>query len=97
VPAYVIGDIDVHDPETYREYVALVPGTLEPFGGRFVVRGGAHESLEGDWRPRRLVVLEFPSADHARRWYASEGYVKAMAIRRRAATGNLVLVEGTAP
>jgi uncharacterized protein (DUF1330 family) len=96
MPAYVIADIDVHDSETYRGYTALVPGTLEPFGGRFLVRGGEHELLEGDWQPRRLVIVEFPSADHARRWYASEDYVAAMAIRDRASTGNVVLVEGTA-
>jgi uncharacterized protein (DUF1330 family) len=94
--AYVIADIDVHDQEAYREYAALVPGTLQPYGGRFLVRGGAFGTLEGDWRPRRVVVLEFPSADHARRWYGSQEYVAAMAIRQRASTGNLVLVEGTA-
>jgi uncharacterized protein (DUF1330 family) len=94
--AYLILDIDVHDAELYREYMALTPGTLKPFGGRFLVRGGEHEVLEGDWRPRRLVVVEFPSIDHARRFYASEDYVAAMAIRKRAATANTVLVEGTA-
>jgi uncharacterized protein (DUF1330 family) len=92
--AYVIADIDVHDPEAYREYVALVPGTVEPFGGRFVVRGGEHETLEGEWRPHRLVIIEFPSADHARSWYASDAYVAALAIRRRASTGSVVLAEG---
>lgn len=92
--AYVIADIDVHDAEAYREYVALVPGTIEPFGGRFIVRGGDHQSFEGEWRPHRLVVIEFPSADDARRWYASDAYVTALAIRQRASTGSLVLVEG---
>jgi uncharacterized protein (DUF1330 family) len=92
--AYVIADIDVHDPEAYREYVALVPGTVEPFGGRFIVRGGEHETVEGDWRPHRLVIIEFPSADHARRWHASEAYVTALVIRQRASTGSVVLVEG---
>lgn len=96
MPAYVIADVDVHDPDAYREYAALVPATLEPFGGRFLVRGGDHASLEGDWRPGRLVVLEFPSADHARRWYASEAYGAAKGIRHRASTGRLVVVEGTA-
>lgn len=94
MPAYVIADIDVHDREEYQRYGALVPATLEPFGGRFVVRGGESESLEGPWQPRRLVVLEFPSADHARRWYASPEYVAAMAIRHSASAGSLVLVEG---
>lgn len=95
MPAYVIADVDVHDQETYREYAQVVPGTLEPFGGRFLVRGGGYEVLEGEWRPHRLVVLEFPSADHARRWYTSEAYATAMALRHRASSGNLVLVEGT--
>jgi uncharacterized protein (DUF1330 family) len=94
MPAYVIADIDVRDAETYREYVALVPGSIEPFGGRFVVRGGEHETLEGEWQPRRLVIIEFPSAEHARRWYASEDYTAARAIRQRASTGSLILVEG---
>ena len=93
--AYVIADIDVKDPELYREYAALVPGTLEPFGGRFIVRGGEIEPLEGAWRPRRLVVIEFPSADHARRWHASAEYAAAMVIRHRASAGKLVLVQGT--
>jgi len=92
--AYVISDIDIHDAEAYREYVALVPGTLEPFGGRFLVRGGDHETLEGEWHPHRLVVIEFPSADQARGWHESEAYGAAMAIRHRASTGSLVLVEG---
>lgn len=95
MPAYVIADVDVHDLEAYREYAALVPATLEPHGGRFLVRGGSWEALEGDWRPRRVVVLEFPSIEHARSWYESEAYAAAMAIRQRASTGNLVLVEGT--
>ena len=93
--AYVIADIDVHDQEAYREYGTLVPATLQPHGGRYVVRGGSHETLEGDWRPRRLVVIEFPSAEHARRWHASQEYAPALAMRQRASTGNLVLVEGT--
>ena len=92
--AYLIADIDVHDLDTYREYASHVPATLEPFGGRFLVRGGGHEPVEGDWRPKRLVVIEFPSADHARQWYASDAYVAAMKIRHRASSGGIVLVEG---
>ncbi|HEX7268485.1 MAG TPA: DUF1330 domain-containing protein [Streptosporangiaceae bacterium] len=94
--AYVIADIDVHDQDAYREYSALVPDTLRPYGGRFLVRGGAFETLEGDWRPRRVVVLEFPSAEHARRWYGSQEYAAPLAMRHSASTGRLVLVEGTA-
>ena len=93
--AYVIADIDVHDQEGYREYAALVPATLKPHGGRFLVRGGAHETLEGDWQPRRMVVLEFPSVGDAKRWHGSHEYAAAMAMRQRASTGSIVLVEGT--
>jgi uncharacterized protein (DUF1330 family) len=92
--AYVIADISVHDQDTYREYAALVPDTLKPHGGRFIVRGGASETLEGDWQPRRLVVIEFPTADDARRWHESPEYAPALAMRQRSATGSLVLVEG---
>ena len=92
--AYVIADIDVQDAETYRDYVALVPGTLEPFGGRFLVRGGAHSTLEGSWQPKRLIIVEFPSAEHARRWYESDAYVAAIDIRQSSSSGSLVLVEG---
>jgi len=94
MPAYVIADIDVQDAETYRDYVALVPGTLEPFGGRFLVRGGAHTTLEGSWQPKRLIIVEFPSAEHARRWYESDAYVAAIEIRQSSSRGSLVLVEG---
>ncbi|HEY7014290.1 MAG TPA: DUF1330 domain-containing protein [Streptosporangiaceae bacterium] len=92
--AYVIADIDVHDREAYQEYAALVPGTIESYEGRYLVRGGQHETLEGAWQPHRVVVTEFPSADHARRWYESPEYQAALAIRQRASTGSLILVEG---
>jgi uncharacterized protein (DUF1330 family) len=94
--AYVIADVDVHDQQTYQEYAALIPATLQPYGGRVTVRGDAPETLEGDWQPRRIVVLEFPSSEHARRWYTSQDYIAAMAIRHRASTASLVLVEGLA-
>ena len=64
------------------------------YGGRYLVRGGPHEVLEGDWRPTRLVVLEFPSVAAARRWYASEEYNQAKPLRLEHAVGHLVLVEG---
>jgi len=92
--AYVIADVDVTDPASYAEYRTLVPKSLEPYGGRFLVRGGAHEVLEGEWKPKRLVVLEFPTRAAAERWYASEEYRHAKAIRLRAARTNVVLVEG---
>lgn len=97
MPAYVIGDVTVENPERYRDYTAHTESTLEPFGGRFIVRGGAHESIEGDWRPGRLVVIEFPDADAARGWYESERYREILPIRHEASTGSLVLVEGVSP
>ena len=94
MPAYVIADIDVHDPDAYKEYAALVQATLEPFEGRYLVRGGACEALEGDWEPKRFIVLQFPSADHARSWYTSPEYVKVMAVRHGSSTGRLILAHG---
>lgn len=97
MPAYVLGDITVTDPARYPDYAAHTERTLEPFGGRFVVRGGASEVLEGDWAPGRMVVIEFPDARSARDWYASEAYREILPIRQAASTGSLVLVEGYGP
>jgi uncharacterized protein (DUF1330 family) len=94
MPAYVIADIDVHDPDTYMEYVALVRATLDPFEGTFLIRDADPHTLEGDWRPKRIVVIEFPTAEHARGWYESPGYVKIMPIRDRSSTGSLILAHG---
>ncbi len=92
--AYVIGNIDVRDPDLYAEYRQQVPATLAQYGGKFLVRGGAHETLEGGWQPKRLVVLEFESMEAAKRWYDSEEYRGPKALRGRAALSELVLVEG---
>lgn len=93
--AYVIAQIDVQDPVRYADYVKLTPGTIEPFGGRFIARGGRAEKLEGDIAVNRVVVLEFPSYQQAMDWYESDGYRVAMAIRRSSSKGSLILVEGT--
>ena len=92
--AYVIADIEITDPHAYEEYRRRVPATIAQYGGRYVVRGGATEVLEGDWQPRRLVVIEFPSLAQARRWYDSEEYREPRAIRQRCSRGHAVLVEG---
>ena len=92
--AYVIAEVNVTDPGLYDEYRKLVPATIEKYGGRFAVRGGAVESKEGGWAPERLVVLEFPSMEQARRWYHSPEYAPALAIRLKAAKAKLILVEG---
>ena len=92
--AYVIGDIEVTDPALYEDYRKQVAATVQKYGGRFVVRGGKSETLEGSWHPKRLVLLEFPGIDAAKRWYHSEEYKPLLAMRLKASKGNLVLVEG---
>lgn len=96
MPAYLIADVTITDAAGFEEYRTQVPATVRKYGGRFVVRGGAVQALEGDWRPRRLVVLEFPSVEQARRWYDSEEYRGPKALRLRSAKTNLILVEGAA-
>ena len=93
--AYVIVDVEVTDPEAYREYTRQVPGTLEPYEGRFVVRGGPYETLEGDWAPQRVVLIRFPSVERAKAWHASPAYQAILPIRlAHARTNFLTVVEG---
>lgn len=93
--AYVIAEVNVTDPTLYEEYKKLVPATVEKYGGRFAVRGGKVDSKEGGWHPARIVVLEFPSMEKARAWYASPEYAPALALRLKAGNAKLILVEGT--
>jgi uncharacterized protein (DUF1330 family) len=94
MPAYVIVETDVHDPEQYARYQAASPDTVHAGGGRFVVRGGELRVLEGDWNPSRLVVLEFPDLEAAKRWYASPEYQEAIRLREGAASLRMVAVQG---
>jgi uncharacterized protein (DUF1330 family) len=94
MPAYVIVETDVHDPEQYERYKEASPGAIAAGGGRFVARGGELAVLEGDWRPKRLVVLEFEDLPAARRWYASPEYQEAKRLREGAADLRMVAVEG---
>ena len=94
MPAYVIVETDVHDPERYERYKAASPGTVHAGGGRFVARGGELAVLEGDWEPSRLVILEFPDLEAARRWYASDTYQDAKRLRVGAAHLRVVAVQG---
>jgi uncharacterized protein (DUF1330 family) len=96
MPAYVIAEVDVTDPVGFEEYRKQVPATVAKYGGRFLVRGGALETVEGDWRPRRLVVAEFPSLEQARRWYDSPEYKEPKALRLRTSKSRILLVEGVA-
>jgi uncharacterized protein (DUF1330 family) len=92
--AYFIFDMDVHDPAGMREYLERVPGTLTPYGGRYIVRGGKFEIAEGDWQPMQMVMLEFPNMEQAKRWYQCEEYKEMKAARLKAARTNVVLVQG---
>ena len=93
--AYVIVGVDVTDPEAYAGYAREVPATLEPFGGQFVVRGGAYEVVEGVFEPDRVVVLEFPDAEQAHAWHDSPAYQAILPIRQQnAKTSFLLVVEG---
>jgi uncharacterized protein (DUF1330 family) len=92
--AYLIADIQVTDPASYDGYRPLAAASVARFGGRFVVRGGNIDLLEGGPEPERIVVIEFPDADTARRWYQSDEYQKALKIRQSASHGRVFLVEG---
>jgi uncharacterized protein (DUF1330 family) len=94
MPAYVIVDIDVTDPERYEQYKAATPATLAAADGRFLVRGGEITILEGDWQPSRLVVLEFESVAAAERWYESAAYQAAKKLREGGARMRMVAVQG---
>jgi uncharacterized protein (DUF1330 family) len=92
--AYVIVNVEVTDPVRYADYIKAVPPTLAAYGGRFMVRGGAAERLEGTYQPRRLVVIEFDSAERARAWWSSPEYAEPKALRQATAITDLILVEG---
>jgi uncharacterized protein (DUF1330 family) len=97
MPAYLVVQITVRDAATYDRYRALVPPTIAAYGGRYLARGGQTETLEGTWRPTRLVIVEFPSAERARQWWASPEYAAAKAIRQASADTEMVLLEGLPP
>ena len=92
--ALVIAEVDVQDATLFEEYRRLVPATIAQYGGKYVVRGGATESKEGGWAPKRMVVLEFPTMARAREWYHSAEYAPALAMRLKAAKSRVILVEG---
>ncbi|MDH3714206.1 MAG: DUF1330 domain-containing protein [Gammaproteobacteria bacterium] len=92
--AYMIVQIDVQDAQKFDSYRSMVPSTLEPFGGRYIVRGGDAETLEGNWAPARIVVIEFPDRDKAKEWLESDIYSEARALRHAAAHSEAIVVDG---
>jgi uncharacterized protein (DUF1330 family) len=92
--AYFIVDVDVHDRAGMRDYLERVPGTLAKYGGRYIVRGGKFEVVEGNWQPTRVVMLEFPTMEQAKSWYDCEEYKDMKAALHKSARTDIVLVEG---
>ncbi len=95
--AYIIAHVGIEDWDAYREYMRHTPRVIERFGGRFIVRGGAMETLEGPEETLRLVVIEFPSMEHARGFYHSEEYAAIKTLRDGAGFAKFVLVDGYSP
>lgn len=94
MPAYVIVEVSVHEPKEYEDYKKLTPATVAAFKGKFIVRGGSTTTLEGDWKPERMVVLEFPSVELANEWWNSDIYAQAKKIRQRTAKTKMIIIEG---
>ncbi|HZS85570.1 MAG TPA: DUF1330 domain-containing protein [Stellaceae bacterium] len=94
MPAYFIVEVEVTDPAAYERYKPLAGASVARHGGKFLVRGGRAETLEGGWEPKRIVVLEFPSMEAARRFYDSPDYQEALKLRLAASRSKAILVEG---
>lgn len=94
MPAYIIVEVDVHNHKEYEAYKQLTPASLAAYNGKFIVRGGQAETLEGEWEPKRIVVLQFPTKELAKDWWCSEEYAPAKALRQRTATTKMILVDG---
>ncbi len=94
MPAYVVADVNVLDPEKFEEYKKTAGPTSAEFGGKYLVRGGKLEALEGQWAPTRFVIIEFPSVEKAKAWWNSQSYAGPKAIRQACAKSNFIVVEG---
>jgi len=92
--AYIIVDVEILDRARYAEYVKVVPQTIAAYGGKFLVRGGAAETLEGAWQPNRVVVLQFDTLERAKQWWASEEYSAPKRLRQSASRADMIVVEG---
>jgi uncharacterized protein (DUF1330 family) len=96
MPAYIVLNVTVREREAYDRYKQLAAQSVAAYGGRYLVRGGATETLEGQWHPSRFVILEFPSLKQGRAWWMSPEYAPAKALRQSCADTDMVLVEGVA-
>jgi len=94
MPAYIIVEIEITDPVGYEEYKRQAATTVKQYGGKYIVRGGTCETLEGDWKPKRIVVLQFENMERAKAWLNSPEYVEPRKQRHRTAKTQMILVEG---
>ena len=94
MPAYLISDVTVRDAKAFEAYRNAAAGSIKKYGGKYLARGGGIEVLEGDWTPRAIILVEFPSTDRAREWYSSPEYQAALKYRAVALSRNLVLIDG---
>jgi len=92
--AYIIVEISINNPQEYEAYKKLTPASITAYDGKFIVRGGQTETLEGEWEPERIVVLEFPSVERAKAWWNSDIYSKAKTIRQKVAKTKMIVVGG---
>jgi uncharacterized protein (DUF1330 family) len=94
MPAYVVVEVETTDAEAMAQYRQMTTPTVAAYDGAFIVRGGACQTLEGGWAPERIVILEFPTVERAKQWWASEEYREPKALRQRAGRTRMILVEG---
>jgi uncharacterized protein (DUF1330 family) len=97
MPAFVVVDIEITDPEKYEEYKKLAPPAVAAYGGKYVARGGRTVTLEGGWEPGRLVILQFDSVEQAEAWWNSEEYAAAKMLRHASSRSRMVVVEALTP
>ena len=91
---YIVADIDITDPDEFRKYAQQAAATVERYGGKYLVPGRRPETVEGDWKAKRIVIIEFPSVEQAKTWYDSPEYSAIKGIRQRSAISNILLVRG---
>jgi uncharacterized protein (DUF1330 family) len=94
MPAYVVVNVEVTTPEEYAEYIKQAPVSIAKYGGRYLARGGRAETLEGEWQPKRFVVLEFPTYEQAKAWWNCDDYREPKKLRQRTAKTNMIVVDG---
>ena len=94
MPAYVIADVEVTDEALFEEYRKLVPATVEAYGGKYIVRGGASEVVEGGWTPHRTVIIEFDNFEQAQAWHSSDVYAGPKQMRIDSTNSSVIIVDG---